>query len=193
MTRLLSGALFAASLLSACASAPKSTAYFLPDRVRETERAFAQTMANRDFAAFTRFLAEDAIFFEGDSATRGKQRVAQAWKPYFEGPQAPFSWEPSVVEVAASGNLALSSGPVRDASGKTIARFNTIWRLEAPGEWRVVFDKGTEVCSCEPRISTQAVIPAEPLPGPVELPQAIEPEALPEPAAAPLAAPPSGN
>ena len=180
MTRLLPGALLAASLLSACASAPKSTAYFLPDQVRETELAFARTMANRDFAAFTRFLAEDAIFFDGDNSTRGKQRIAQAWKPYFEGPKA-FSWEPSVVEVAASGDLALSSGPVRDASGKTIARFNTIWRLVAPGEWRVAFDKGAEVCNCEPRISTQAVIPAAPLPGPVELPQPIEPEAPPSP------------
>lgn len=192
MIRILScGALLAASLLSACASAPKSTAYFLPDQVRETERAFAQTMADRDFAAFTRFLAEDAIFFDGDNSTRGKQRIAQAWKPYFEGPKAPFSWEPSVVEVAATGDLALSSGPVRDASGKTIARFNTIWRLVAPGEWRVAFDKGTEVCNCEPRISTQAVVPTAPTQAPVELPMPIEPEPLPMPA--PLDFAPAGN
>ncbi len=40
------------------------------------------------------------------------------------------------------GTLALSTGPVRDAAGRTIARFNSIWRLEAPGVWRIVFDKG---------------------------------------------------
>lgn len=42
----------------------------------------------------------------------------------------------------ADGRLALSTDPVRDPSGKLIARFNSVWRLEAPGHWRVVFDKG---------------------------------------------------
>lgn len=41
------------------------------------------------------------------------------------------------------GTLAHSSGPVRDASGKPIARFNSVWRQEAPGVWRVVLDKGS--------------------------------------------------
>ena len=38
------------------------------------------------------------------------------------------------------------SGPwrrVRDPDGKVIGRFNSIWRQEAPGRWRVVFDKGS--------------------------------------------------
>jgi len=45
--------------------------------------------------------------------------------------------------------LALSSGPVRDPQGKLIARFNSVWRLEAPGRWRIVFDKGADVCACD--------------------------------------------
>ena len=39
------------------------------------------------------------------------------------------------------GTLALSTGPVLDPAGKPIGRFNSIWRLEAPGVSRVVFDK----------------------------------------------------
>lgn len=58
----------------------------------------------------------------------------------------PFSWEPDVVEVLESGTLALSSGPVLDPAGKLIGRFNSIWRREAPGVWRIVFDRGSEVC-----------------------------------------------
>ncbi len=46
-----------------------------------------------------------------------------------------------------SGTLALSTGPVHDAQGKLIATFNSIWRQEAPGVWRIVFDKGSEVCN----------------------------------------------
>jgi hypothetical protein len=52
-----------------------------------------------------------------------------------------------MVEVLPSGTLALSSGPVRDPSGKVTARFSSIWRLEAPGQWRIIFDKGERVCN----------------------------------------------
>ena len=116
--------------------------------VADTERAFARTMAERDHAAFVRFVSEEAVFFSGTKVLRGKQQVADAWKPYYQGPTAPFSWQPEQVEVLQSGALALSSGPVRDASGKLIATFSSVWRLEAPGVWRIVFDKGNEVCDC---------------------------------------------
>jgi hypothetical protein len=53
------------------------------------------------------------------------------------------------VEVVDSGTLAYSGGPVYDPSGKVVGRFNSIWRLEAPGTWRVVFDRGSPVCNCK--------------------------------------------
>jgi ketosteroid isomerase-like protein len=118
--------------------------------VSNTERAFAKTMANRDHEAFASFIADDAIFFSGADPIRGKQSVVDSWAPFFEGPDAPFSWEPALVEVLESGTLALSSGPVRDAGGKTIAQFTSIWRREAAGTWRIVFDKGNNVCDCAP-------------------------------------------
>jgi ketosteroid isomerase-like protein len=79
---------------------------------------------------------------------RGKQQVTDRWKRYYEDPDAPFSWEPQQVEVLDSGTLALSSGPVQDSSGKLIATFSSIWRQEQPGVWRIVFDKGNDVCDC---------------------------------------------
>lgn len=100
-------------------------------------------MAERDPQAFARAIAEEAIFFNGPIALRGKAQVVSGWAPFFEGKIAPFSWDPDQVEVLESGNLALSSGLVRNAEGKVIARFNSIWRLQAPGVWRVVFDKGS--------------------------------------------------
>jgi ketosteroid isomerase-like protein len=114
----------------------------LARQVAETERAFARSMAERDHRAFGGFLSEQAVFFAGATVLRGRAAVAAGWKGYFEGPTAPFSWAPDQVEVLGDGTLALSTGPVRDAAGRTIARFNSIWRLEAPGDWRIVFDKG---------------------------------------------------
>ena len=117
-------------------------------QVADTERAFAQTMAERDFEGFVSYLASDAIFFSGETTLRGKQQVADKWKSYYEEPAAPFSWEPAQVEVLDSGKLALSTGPVYDSEGKKVATFTSIWRLETSGQWRIVFDKGNGVCDC---------------------------------------------
>jgi ketosteroid isomerase-like protein len=134
-----------AGLLAGCAMTPQQPSLDeLRKQVENAERAFAKTMADRNFAAFTSFLSEEAIFYAGEKPIRGKQAVAAGWKRFYEKPEAPFSWEPESVEVLDSGTLALSSGPVRSPDGKVFARFNSIWRLEAPGLWRVVFDKGSK-------------------------------------------------
>ena len=118
----------------------------LRQQVEETERAFAQTMADRDHTAFVSFLSEETIFFAGDKPLRGKQTVADSWQPYYQGPDAPFSWEPEQVVVLDSGKLAMSSGPVRNPAGERVATFNSVWRLGADGQWRIVFDKGSRDC-----------------------------------------------
>ena len=140
---------FACAGLGACATPPRGDLDEAKAQVFATERAFAKTMADRDYTAFTSFLSEDAVFFSGPEPRRGKQAVADGWKRFYDKPQPPFSWEPEKVEVLDSGTLALSSGPVRDPTGKLIATFTSIWRLEAPGTWRIVFDKGNEVCDCK--------------------------------------------
>lgn len=113
--------------------------------VRAAEQAFAQTMADRDLAAFSEFVAEEAVFF-GRTVLRGREAVRQGWSPFFQGESAPFSWAPEVVEVLESGALALSSGPIFDPAGERVGTFQSTWRLEADGRWRVVFDKGCPPC-----------------------------------------------
>lgn len=111
-----------------------------------TETAFAQSMADRDYKMFGTFIADEAIFFGASGPLRGRAAVLSAWKRFFDGPTPPFSWRPEAVEVLTSGTLAHSSGPVTAANGKSYGVFNSIWRLEADGRWRVVFDKGCDVC-----------------------------------------------
>jgi len=139
-----------ACALQGCAThADQGDAQDLRKQVVATESAFAATLANRDYAGFGVFLSDEAIFFSGSDAARGKKEILARWRKYFERPKAPFSWEPDKVEVLDSGRLALSSGPVRDASGKRIATFSSIWRQESPGVWRIIFDSGCEVCACD--------------------------------------------
>ena len=147
--RLLSiGVLCLSMLMLALASAARPTNADLKRQVVNAERAFAATMKARDHAAFRAFLAEEAIFFDGATPLRGRDAIARAWRPYYDGPHAPFSWEPEQVEVVDSGTLAYSGGPVFDAGGKRVGRFNSIWRLEAPGRWKIVFDRGDTPCPC---------------------------------------------
>lgn len=121
----------------------------LQQQVFAAERAFARSMAERRYEDFLRHLAEYAVFFNGTQPLHGKAAVAAVWKPYYEGAQAPFSWDPDLVEVSGDGTLALSTGLVRSAAGKPIARYQSIWRLEAPGVWRIVFDKGGPLSDAE--------------------------------------------
>lgn len=138
--------ILAAVALASAAPARAETNAELAQQVRQAELAFAKTMAARDHAAFGSFVADEALFFGRRGVLRGRAAVLDGWKPFFEASSAPFSWAPEVVEVLDSGTLALSSGPVLDPEGKLIGTFSSIWRREADGRWRVLFDKGCPVC-----------------------------------------------
>lgn|SRR5665213_1152620 len=109
---------------------PRDSYVAVTDQVIATERAFAKTMADRNQPQFSRFISAEAVFFSGENALRGKSKIVDGWLKYFKAPQAPFSWEPSKVEILESGGT-----------------FTSIWRLEAPNTWRIVFDKGNEMCN----------------------------------------------
>src|SRR6188474_1886055 len=69
------------ALVAGCATTPQRASLDeLRKQVADTERAFARTMAERNFNAFTSFLADDAVFYAGQKPIRGKQAVADDWK-----------------------------------------------------------------------------------------------------------------
>jgi ketosteroid isomerase-like protein len=143
--KLVSGLLLTTALAGTVAA---QTTEELARQVRDSENAFAATMAKRDLKAFGTFVAEDAVFFGGKGALRGRSAVVAAWKGLYEGAKPPFSWHSETVEVLATGQLAHSSGPVLDPEGHRVGTFNSIWRRGADGKWLVVFDKGCDACAC---------------------------------------------
>ena len=120
----------------------------LREQVRLRETAFAKTMVDRDYTGFVSFLSDEAVF-EGRTVLRGKARIADEWKRYYEGRDVPFTWEPELVEVLDSGSLAMTSGPVKAPDGRSAGTFRSIWRREPDGVWRIVFDSGCAPCTCE--------------------------------------------
>ena len=74
----------------------------------------------------------------------------EVWHPSYEGPEAPFSWRPESATVLDSGTLGLTSGPVFSPDGSRIGTFNSVWRREPDGTWKVVFDRGCPDCECPP-------------------------------------------
>ena len=140
----------AAVATTACGSIARDTvdATAQADRLRAAETAFAATMAARDLNAFASFLADDAVFINGGKPLRGKAAVVAHWQRFYAGPRAPFSWKPEIIELAESGRLGYSEGPVADPDGVVVARYASTWRIDATGQWKIVFDNGTEVCRC---------------------------------------------
>ena len=135
-------------ILGGCATAGSPDKEQLTVQVTAAELAFAKTMADRNHIAFSEFISEEAVFSNAGKSVRGRAAIAADWKKFFDGARAPFSWKPDLVEVLPSGTLAYSTGPVSNPDGVIFARFNSIWRLEAPSVWRVVFESGSPVCNC---------------------------------------------
>jgi len=116
----------------------------LQRQVFAAESSFAASMAERNLAAFASHVSPEAIFFGDTTVMRGKEEVLARWRGFFTDANPPFSWKPDVIEVLSSGRLALSSGPVFDPKGKKVGSFNSIWRREQDGRWKIIFDKGCQ-------------------------------------------------
>lgn len=144
--KCLVGCLLGVALVAGCAS-PAPQAADAVAQVRAAETAFAKSMADRDFSAFSALVADDAVFINGGQPLRGKPAVLAFWKKFFDGPAAPFAWKPEIVEV--SGALGYTEGPVSTPDGKVFAKFWSTWRRDpGTGAWRVAFDNGQRVCDC---------------------------------------------
>jgi len=151
--------------ITACVLSASTALADLADDVRCREIGFSQSVENQDIDAFRSFIDADARFV-GPSIRHGVDQVAEAWSVFFTENGPTIKWRPQIVEVLENGTLALSRGPYRSMSvedGNNVERwgtFNSVWRLNEDGRWRVVFDAGSPAAS-EPDEETKALLDAE--------------------------------
>jgi ketosteroid isomerase-like protein len=135
-----------AALLFATASAAAD----INDEIRCREINFSRSVENRDSALFATFIDADARFV-GNSVMHGPAEISAAWAVFFAEKGPTIKWRPQFVEVLQDGTLALTRGPYRmitsDEQGQKTEHwgtFNSVWRLQDDGRWKVVFDTGSD-------------------------------------------------
>jgi ketosteroid isomerase-like protein len=118
--------------------------------VRCREIGFSQSVETSDLERFTSFLDDDARFV-GSSVLRGPASITEAWSVFFREDGPKIRWRPQIVEVLEDGKLALTRGPYQliapGAGGEMVEQwgtFNSVWRMQPDGQWKVVFDAGSE-------------------------------------------------
>jgi ketosteroid isomerase-like protein len=107
------------------------------------ETAFAAHSVREDMrAAFLAHFADDGVFVRDGWTVSNDYLSAQPAPPIV------LDWRPVFAEVAASGELGLSTGPVKITS-KTdpneppaFGQYVSVWRRAGQGPWRVAVDLG---------------------------------------------------
>jgi uncharacterized protein (TIGR02246 family) len=124
------------------------------DEVRCREIGFSLAAEARDAERFASFIDADARFV-GSSVLQGTEAIVEAWLVFFSVDGPSIKWRPQFVEVLDDGTLALTRGPYRviaiDEFGnrsESWGTFNSVWRKQDDGSWKVVFDAGSQ--SSEP-------------------------------------------
>ncbi len=119
------------------------------DEILEAERSFAEMAEKEGISkAFLSYAAKDAVIMRGNTLLIGKDKM----KEHFEnqpaiGEDEKLSWEPDFVDVSASGDLAYTYGQFlysyTDSTGASVEHkgiFHTVWKRQANGSWRFVWD-----------------------------------------------------
>jgi len=131
----------------------------LADDVQCREISFSKSIEARDMELFRSFLDDDARFV-GGSVRRGPDEITEGWRTYEPEDGPTLKWRPQIVEVLKDGKLALSRGPYKYTQKNEDVdywgTFNSIWRLQDDGTWKVVFDAGSP--AAEPTDEQRALI-----------------------------------
>lgn len=129
-------------LLASCASqgAGAQGASVTPAPVIAAERAFAARAGEIGWVpAFREFVAPDGLMPGPQGYVSAPERLAQT--P--DNGNRDLAWQPAFAGIARSGDIGFTTGPASfDATRTPAIYYFTIWRRQADGLWRWIYDGG---------------------------------------------------
>lgn len=123
-----------------------------PESLMETDRSFARMAAEEGrVPAFLAYMDEEAVMYpHKGEPVRGKNSFKTLNEGIEQGDSV-FLWEPTFAMIARSGDLGYTLGEYKlvgkePENGKILQRgfYCTIWKKQADGSWKFVFDGGNE-------------------------------------------------
>lgn len=114
------------------------------------DRAFAEATARHGIEGWVGAFASTGIQMESDQPlTPGIAAVRAQMAPAFADTTWHLTWEPTMAFASAAGDLGYTLGTWRSSraaqgGGTSVqtGKYVTIWRKQADGSWKVVFDGG---------------------------------------------------
>ncbi len=148
-------AMLCTSLVAGCSRQPTEPAVDIAKEaqlIKARSAEWEQLYASRDAAAIAKnILMENAVSLVGAHMLHGRVTIQQELEQTFAESKDMFiEWEPAVVQVAGSGDLAYELGSYtmdRDGPGELPAIFGeylVVW-TKVDGSWRVIADSGSVV------------------------------------------------
>lgn len=140
--------LFSISLLLLVACKPTTqNRLSITNEIMAVENAFMQMAREHGVdSAFLYYADSNAVINRGRRLIRGIDSIRMFYQEQdLEGIR--LEWEPSFVDVAASGDLAYTYGyftySTIDSAGAPITTdgvFHTVWKRQSDGSWKYVWD-----------------------------------------------------
>lgn len=103
----------------------------------DAERAFvADAQKLGQWTAFRKYAADDAVMFVP------QQINAQTFLKGKADPPVAIFWWPGKSFVSCDGSYAVNTGPWVRQWGKAVGYFTTVWKRQADGSWKWIYDGG---------------------------------------------------
>ena len=151
-----------AAALAACASAHSASVSATAAPVIEAERAFAARAGEIGWIpAFCEYSASDSQLIGRAGLTPAHARMCAL--P--DDGERNLYWAPAYAGVARSGDIGFTTGPASfDAAHTPAIQYFTVWRRQADGSWKWIFDGGVgAVASPGPYLANGVETPALPV------------------------------
>jgi uncharacterized protein (TIGR02246 family) len=134
------------ALVAACATTTRVDRTSEEQRIRELGQQAMRAAQSKDVATYASFYADDAVSMGANQRSiRGRDAIRGMIAEMFAMPNLAFSFAPTRIEVAESGDIAHEIGTYRFAADMPGGRLDdegkyiTLWKKVA-GEWKIASD-----------------------------------------------------